>query len=86
MRYHRMPVAEPRIGDPEEMREAIERLKKEGWEPRRPLGEKNYQLKLSPRLSYYPTTGRIVFDNETALPDRGLEALIGLLRASTKTR
>jgi hypothetical protein len=67
------------------MREAIERLLEAGVDVRRPP-DQGYQLKVTPRLSYYPHTGRIVFDGEPALEERGIEALLKLLAESGHLR
>jgi hypothetical protein len=77
MKYARMKRAEPRKDD-ECVVEAITTLLNAGVDVRRPL-DKGFQLKVAPTLSYYPHHGRIVFDGEPALEERGLDELLKLL-------
>jgi hypothetical protein len=80
MRYDKMPRAEPRDGDPPVIAQTIATLERAGADPRRPPNN-SYQLKVSPDLNYYPAKGTIYRDGAPSpLPDRGLEALIQLLR------
>ena len=82
MKFDRMPDAEHRDGDRPAMTQAIDALLKLGVEAKRPYNN-NHQLKIDPFLSYYPGTGSIMFDSEPPLPERGLEALIRLIRSNT---
>lgn len=80
MHYDKMSRAEPREGDHPAIAQAIATLERAGAEPRRPANN-SYQLKVSPDLNYYPAKGTIYRDGAPSpLPDRGLEALIQLLR------
>jgi hypothetical protein len=79
MKFEKMPFAEPRERDGKAMLDALHRLTELGADVRRPKGN-GHQLKVSPDLSYYPTTGRIVRDSEDALDETGLGPLIDLLR------
>ena len=75
-KFDRLPIARPEPNDIKEMREAIERLAP--FEPRRPTA---HQLKVTPTISYYPGKGTIFRDGTSAaLPARGIDALVDLLR------
>ena len=74
-----MKTAEARLNDTPEMIEAITVLTSAGVDVRRPP-DHGFQLKVSPELSYYPTTKRIVFDGKPAEEEKGLDTLIKLLR------
>lgn len=81
MKFEKMPLADERPEDSSAMREAIRRLRREGFHPRRPPNNP-YQLKVAPTLSYYPSKGTIFRDRDpAALPARGLDALVQLLEA-----
>lgn len=43
-----------------------------------------HQLKLSPTLSFYPARGTIMYDSRPPLPQRGLPALLDLLRGTSE--
>lgn len=77
MRFEKMELAAPRQNDPPAMREAIMTLKEQGYDVRRP---NVHQLKVTPDLSYYPNNGKILVDGQSVRPERGLEALLRLLR------
>lgn len=80
MRYDKMPRATPRDGDHPAMPHAIATLESAGADARRPPNNP-YQLKVSPDLIYFPGKGTIYRDGApAALPDRGLDALIKLLK------
>jgi hypothetical protein len=80
MRYDKMPRAEPCEGDHPAVAQAIATLERAGADPRRPPNN-SFQLKVSPDLNYYAAKGTIYRDGApTPLPDRGLDALIRLLR------
>jgi hypothetical protein len=78
MKYVRMKRAEARKGDDPCVIDAIQALLNADVDVRRPP-DKGFHLKVTPSLSYYPHTGRIVFDGEPALEERGVEALLKLL-------
>ncbi|MEG8041725.1 hypothetical protein QP164_02595 [Sphingomonas sp. LR59] len=78
MRFEDMPMAAARENDSPSMIRAIERLLMAGAEARRPIGNP-HQIKVTPDLSFYPTTGRMLFDGGPAQPERGVDALIELL-------
>ena len=78
MKFSKMPLAEARAGDDLAVETAIARLREAGVEPRRPINNA-YQLKVTPNISYYPTTGKVVVDATPALDIRGVDALIGML-------
>lgn len=65
MRFEKLPEAEIRPGDSAAMRAAINVLTTEGADVRRPAGNE-FQLKVAPRISYYPTTRTILIDGEMA--------------------
>jgi len=78
MKFDDMPVAEARASDGLAMVRSIARLKELGFDVRRPSGNP-HQIKITPDLSFYPTTGKIVFDARPALKERGLAALLAFL-------
>lgn len=79
MSFHDMPPAEPRPGDSPQMVAALDRLLLEGVDARRPAGN-NYQIKVTWDVSYYPSKGSILPDQDCKLKVRGLDALIDYLR------
>ena len=86
MKYEKMPMAEPRPRDGKTMLETVALLEDAGADVRRPIGN-NSQLKLSADISYYPSTGSIVIDGEdSACSERGVAALLSLLRARGEIR
>jgi hypothetical protein len=78
MRFEDMPMAAARKNDGLSMIRAIEQLLIAGIDARRPVGNP-HQIKVTPDLSFYPTSGRLVVDGRPALPQRGIGALIELL-------
>jgi hypothetical protein len=75
MKFERLPEALPRPGDSTAMLQAIERLRADGHDVRRPA-KSNYQLKVASDLSFYPDKGTIFRDGDPApFPDRGLLAM-----------
>ena len=86
MKYEKMPVAEPYLRDGKAMLEAMALLEEAGADVRRPIGNR-HQLKLSADLSYYPSTGSIVIDgDDSACSEKGVVALLCLLRARGEIR
>ena len=78
MKFEKLESAEPRDGDVPAMIEAIEELLAVGVDLRRPAN--NYQLKVAPEISYYPSKQTIFVDGEKGVrPERGIEALLDLL-------
>ena len=80
MRFEDMPLAAARENDALSMIRAIDQLLIAGIDARRPVGNP-HQIKVTPDLSFYPTSGRLVVDGRPALPQRGIGALIELLSA-----
>jgi len=79
MRFDKLPEAAVREEDDPAIQRAIERLLVEGIDVRRPRHPS--QLKVARHVSYYPTTGKIFVDGETAArKETGLQALLDLLR------
>ena len=82
MRYHDMPRATPRPDDLPAVVRDIAALTAAGVDVRRPA-KNPYQLKVSPTVSYYPTTGKILKDGDREPSAvRGIEALLTFLNTS----
>lgn len=81
-KFQKLPTAEVRKGDHPKMIEAIQRLKREKIDVRRPLNA-NFQLKVAEEISFYPGKGTIFVDGtDGAHERRGLEAVIELVNGS----
>lgn len=79
MKFNKLPLAAVRPGDPLAMREAILRFEKTRFDIRRPAKSK-VQLKISPTLSLYPTTGVIYRDGDPVpLAETGVDGALKLL-------
>lgn len=78
----KLPGRLRRDSDSIHMREAIDKLETLCVTLHRPSA---YQLKMG-CLNYFPDTGTLHFDAKPALPDRGLEACIKLIRAGRASR
>ena len=84
MRYHDMPSATPRPNDLPAVVRDIAALAAAGVDVRRPA-KNPYQLKVSPTVSYYPSSGKILKDGDReALATRGVEGLLAFLSTSTQ--
>lgn len=80
MRFDKMKTAAPSENDPPAMREAIRVLLDEAYDVRRP---NPHQLKVTPEVSYYPSNGKILVDGQSVHAERGLDALLRLLRGGS---
>lgn len=81
-KFHKLPRATVRNGDHPNMIAAINRLQREQIDARRPVNS-NHQLKFINGTSFYPNKGTIFVDEEPgARAERGLDALISLMRGS----
>ena len=78
-KFQKLPTADIRKGDHPKMVEAIQRLKREKIDVRRPLNS-DCQLKVAEVINFYPGKGTIFVDGTAGAHERrGLEAVIDLV-------